>query len=375
MPNHFRLFLIVIIIFVIVPVIPVSAQSRWDGADDEPVSPLACPGQDEDEDERPASYDGGQPANAPDLTGQPMLVVDLRQAVSSGYDRAVAEGMARAVEELGNIELVSGTPTIASVNQQAALVDEYMFGGVNGILFAAVDDQVDISSTLEAALAGGIRVIGYESDLSPDAREWFVSPADDRMIAKVLIDTFAEQAGTSASFAILTNGFDSPQAGRRIAEMWAYAEACYPDMEWLETVETDSDPTIAYNQAAVLVGDYGPDVDGLISVIISATPNAAQAVSQAGLCGSVAVVGLATPNDMKPFINGGCVQSAVLWDPFDLGYAAMHIMRAAVDGDLTPGATEVGVGRLGSLSIVNGSDVLLGEPLIFTASNINNYDF
>lgn len=354
----------------------VRAQSRWDGADDLPVSPLACPGQDENNDaERAANYDGGQVVNPPDLAGQPMVVVDVRPSVSMSYDRAIAEGMSAAAAELGNVELMTGTAMITSANQQAALVDEFVFGGVNGILFAAVDEHVDLASTLQAALNAGIHVIGYESDIEAAAREWFVAPAADNTIAKVLIDSLAEQIGSDASFAILTNSFDSPQAGRRIAELWAYAGQCYPDMEWLETAETDNDPTIAYNQAAVLFSDYGPDVNGLISVIITATPNAAQAVSQAGLCGSVAVVGLATPNDMKPHINGGCIQSAVLWDPADLGYASVYAMRAAADGTLQPGVTEARIGRLGTLSIENGSDIVLGEPLIFNAANINDYDF
>jgi len=91
-----------------------------------------------------------------------------------------------------------------------------------------------------------------------------------------------------------------------------------------------------------------------------ATPASADVVTQAGQCGTVAVVGLATPNPMKPFVESGCVQSVVLWNPIDLGYAAVYVMRAVVDGTLQPGDTSVEAGRLGTLQIVNGSEVLLG---------------
>jgi hypothetical protein len=65
----------------------------------------------------------------------------------------------------------------------------------------------------------------------------------------------------------------------------------------------------------------------------------------------------------------------VLWNPVDLGYAAVHVMRAVADGKLAPGATEVEAGKLGTLSIVNGSEVLLGAPFVFTNENINDFDF
>ena len=87
------------------------------------------------------------------------------------------------------------------------------------------------------------------------------------------------------------------------------------------------------------------------------------------------MVGLATPNAMKPYVASDCVKSVVLWNPVDLGYAAVHVMRAVVDGKLQPGATEVEAGRLGKLQIVNGSEILLGPPFVYTKDNIDDFDF
>ena len=74
-------------------------------------------------------------------------------------------------------------------------------------------------------------------------------------------------------------------------------------------------------------------------------------------------------------MQSGCVESVVLWNPVDLGYAAVHVMRAVVDGTLEPGADRVDAGRLGSLQIVNGSEVLLGAPFIYNKDNIDDFDF
>jgi rhamnose transport system substrate-binding protein len=120
---------------------------------------------------------------------------------------------------------------------------------------------------------------------------------------------------------------------------------------------------------------YGKDLKGIIGMTSVATPAAAEAITQANKCGSIAVVGLALPNAMKPYINKGCVQSTVLWSPADLGYAATYVLRAAIDGTLKPGDTSVKAGKLGELQIVNGSEVLLGAPVTFTKDNINQFDF
>jgi hypothetical protein len=65
----------------------------------------------------------------------------------------------------------------------------------------------------------------------------------------------------------------------------------------------------------------------------------------------------------------------VLWSPVDLGYAATFVMRAVADGTLNPGDSSVSAGRLGDLAVVNGSEILLGAPYVFTKENVNDFDF
>jgi hypothetical protein len=57
----------------------------------------------------------------------------------------------------------------------------------------------------------------------------------------------------------------------------------------------------------------------------------------------------------------------------DLGYAR-YVLRAAVDGDLKPGATSVKAGKLGDCRSSTAASAA-GAPFIFTKDNINNFDF
>lgn len=356
--------------------------ARWDGADDLPVNPLDCPvaeGAEAPTEEAGTAaeapeYDGGLAVNPPDLAGQPIVLVDVPKLIGIGYFAATTLGQQQAAEELGSVTVTTDAPTEANIDDQIQFIDNYITQGVNGILFAA-NDPVAISPVLRRALEAGIHVVGYDANSEPDARTWFVNQAEFNGIAKAMIDSMVAEIGADGSFAIVTSTFTTPNQARWIAEMQAYQEKCYPDLTWLETVEAQEDNILSFNQATTLINKYGEDLGGIFGMTSVATPAAAEAVTQAGLCGEVAVVGLATPNAMKPYVNAECVKSVVLWNPVDLGYAAVYVMRAVVDGTFQPGDTSVEAGRLGTLQVVNGSEVLLGPPFIYTIENINDFDF
>lgn len=335
-------------------------------------NPLACDGTPAEAAAQP--YDGGEPNNAPDRKGKEITVVDVPKLVGIGYFNATSKGIAEAAEELGNMNAKTDGPSRANIDDQITLLDNYITSGVDGILFAA-NDPVAISPVLKKALDQGIHVVGYDANSQPDARQWFVNQAEFNGIAKSMIDSMAAEIGEDGSFAIVTSTFTTPNQARWIAEMEAYQTKCYPDMEWLETVEAQEDNILSFNQANTLINKYGDDLDGIFGMTSVATPAAADAVTQAGQCGNVAVVGLATPNAMKPYVEADCVKSVVLWNPVDLGYAAAHVLRAVADGELNPGDTSVEAGRLGELQVINGSEVLLGAPFVFTKDNINDFDF
>jgi len=348
------------------------AQSAWTGGDDLPTNPLACDGTAAAT--AALAYDGGSPTNAPDRAGKPITVVDVPKLVGIGYFNATSKGIADAAAEMGNMTATTDGPTEANIDDQITILDNYITKGVDGILFAA-NDPVAIAPVLKKALEAGINVVGYDANSDPGARQWFVNQAQFNGIAKSLIDNLVAEIGADGSFAIVTSTFTTPNQARWISEMSAYSALCYPDLKWLETVEAQEDNILSFNQANTLITKYGDEMKGIVGMTSVATPASADAVTQSGNCGKVAVVGLATPNAMRPYVQADCVKSVVLWNPVDLGYAAAYVLRAAADGTLQPGATTVAAGKLGELSIINGSEVLLGSPFVFSKENVDQFDF
>ena len=372
MKKRFITLMVLLTLLITIPVV-LPQRGRWDGADNQPVNPLACDSEDFGEIEQVA-YDGAGPINASAQAGQAITLVNIPDSRAESYSLAVEEGMWAAASQLGNVELVRNAPNVLDSSDQLTLAEGYSSRGISGVLIDVIDPAV-AGPALASLLEGGVHVVGYGSDSERRTREWFVQPAEPRAIAKVLIDNFVAEKGENAAFALVTSSFDSRADSRWISELWAYASECYPGLEWLETVETQDDDLLAYNLMVTLINDYDDDLQGVISVMPLGTPQVAEAVANQGRCGDVAVVGLSAPNAMKPFINNDCVRAAVLWDAPSLGYAAVHVARAIVDGSLQPNSQSVDAGRLGQLPVVNGSEILLGVPLVFTSRNINNFDF
>ena len=68
------------------------------------------------------------------------------------------------------------------------------------------------------------------------------------------------------------------------------------------------------------------------------------------------------------------MKSVFLWNTKDLGYLTVQTANALASGTLKPGDTSLKAGRLGETKI-DGDNVLLGDYLVFTKDNIDQFDF
>jgi rhamnose transport system permease protein len=116
-----------------------------------------------------------------------------------------------------------------------------------------------------------------------------------------------------------------------------------------------------------------PKMKLIMAISAPAVPGASEAVKQSGR-DDVKVTGLSLPNMCKPFVKAGVAESVVLWNTGNLGYLTVLASKMAAEGSLKPGATFIDAGRLGRIGI-EGDQVVLGKPLVFTKANIDQFDF
>jgi ABC-type sugar transport system substrate-binding protein len=93
------------------------------------------------------------------------------------------------------------------------------------------------------------------------------------------------------------------------------------------------------------------------------------------LVGKVAVTGLGVPSLIRNYLKDGSLKEAALWNPLDIGYGAIYLAKAEIDGTLDPASGSVDAGKLGKLKVISKDTVLLGEPYIFTKDNVDKFDF
>jgi rhamnose transport system substrate-binding protein len=314
----------------------------------------------------------GRPAVPLDTSG-PVRIAMIPKFTSDPYFQAADRGGQEAAKELG-VEMTFNGPVDADVAKQSDLVDLYVMQKYRAITVSANDADA-IAPALDRARAAGVAVSTFDSDASTDAREVLLNQATFEAMGKTMVDMMAQQTGGKGTFLVVTAVLTAPNQNRWIDEMKKYMATTYPDMKIADILPGDED--LAKSRQVTL--DYlrgHPDIAGVWAVTGIATPGVAAAVEELGLQGKVVVTGLGVPSLVRPYIKNGTIKQVCLWNPTDIGYAAIHMAKAQVDGTLPmqTGKT-LNAGRLGQLSFIGDDTILLGEPLVFDATNIDNYQF
>jgi ABC-type sugar transport system substrate-binding protein len=323
----------------------------------------------------------GKRDDAPDEVGEgeisnaePVTVCLLPKVKGIAYFTSCYDGAKEAAAELGYVELIYDGPTDASAEKQAAMIEKWTLQEVDAIAVSPNAPDV-VAKAMQEARDAGVRVITWDADGVPESREFFVNQATAEAIGAGLVDTMMTDLGgsdTAAELAIVSAGPAAANQNEWIKHMQARMSA-YPNAKIVAIKYPGENQNVAFQDARDLMKAH-PNLKGIFGISSVSFPGAAEAVKQAGKSGQVLVTGLSTPNDMKPYVKDGTVKSVVLWNTRDLGYLTVRVAAALVADDLAPGATGFPAGRLGTKTIA-GDNVLLGDILVFTKDNIDQFDF
>ena len=117
----------------------------------------------------------------------------------------------------------------------------------------------------------------------------------------------------------------------------------------------------------------GPSAISPTTVGIAA---AARYLSKSDAKGKVALTGLGTPNQLREYVKDGTVKEFALWNPQDLGTLATYAAASLARGEITGKEGDTfEAGKLGSFTVGEDATVLLGDPYVFKADNIDDFDF
>ncbi len=315
---------------------------------------------------RPAASGGAGSA----VPAKRLTLAVMPKAKGDPYFVSCRAGAEEAAKQIG-ADLIWDGPTDLDPAKQNEVVEAWITRGVDAISVAVVNAP-GLSTVLRKARAKGIKVLTWDADAQPDARDFFVNQATPQGIGDTLADEANRIMGGEGDFAIITGALTAANQNEWIKFIKARVAAKYPKLNLITIRPSDDDRNRAFSEAQTLMKVY-PKMKLIMAISAPAVPGAAEAVKQSGRQ-DVKVTGLSLPNMCKPYVKAGIAESVVLWNTGNLGYLVVQASKMAVDGTLRPGATSIDAGRLGRIGI-DGDQVVLGKPLVFTKANIDQYDF
>src|SRR5262249_17191848 len=255
--------------------------------------------------------------------------------------------------ELG-VKLLWDGPTETDPAKQNEVVEAWITRGVD-VIAVSVENREAISTVLRKARGRGIKVLTFDADAEPDARDFFVNQATPQGIAGVLLEHTSRLLGGKGSFAIITASLTAANQNTWIRYIRDGLATKYRDLTLVDIRPSDDDRKRAFDETQTLLKVH-PEIKVVMAIASPAVPGAAEAVKQSGRA-DVKVTGLGLPNASKPYLKDGVLDSVVLWNTMDLGYLTIQAAAAVARGTLHAGDETFTAGRLETLKI-EGDDIL-----------------
>ncbi len=261
----------------------------------------------------------------------------MPKAKGDPYFISCRQGAEEAARETG-VDLIWDGPTELDPARQNEVVEAWITRGVN-VVAVSVENQAAMSTVLRKARGRGIKVLTWDADSEPDARDFLINQATPQGIGETLTDEAARLLGGSGDFAIVTASLSAANQNQWIAVIKARLAEKYPNLHLVAIRPSDGDRDRAFAETQTILKVY-PKVRLIMGIAAPAVPGAAEAVRQSGRK-DVVVTGLSLPNMCKPYVHDGTIGSVVLWNTRDLGYLTVRAAAALAGGTLSRGAVVV----------------------------------
>ena len=299
-------------------------------------------------------------------------VAFVPQLVGIPYFDAMEAGGKKAAEALG-VEFIYSGPVDTNPVDQLQIVQNLINQGVDAVSVSVLDAS-SIAPVVEAAKAKNVKLFTSDSDAPDSGRALYVAQATDEGLGNSIIDEMVKRVGEDGKIAIVSGEATASNLNAWIGFMQARAKEKYPNVTLLEPQFAGGTAQRAAQISTDLMA-ANPDLKGIIAVASTTCPGVAQAIETAGKIGTVIGAGYCSPNTARAYLKSGSFGYSVLWDPAELGYLTVWAGKQLIDGTEIPASsTPEGMSHPVTYDAKTGV-LLLGDPAVFTAENVDNYKF
>jgi rhamnose transport system substrate-binding protein len=292
------------------------------------------------------------------------------------YFEVARKGGEQAGKDLGiNFQYIGSDKPDAT--EQIATLTNAIPQSPNALVVSAIDGDA-VAPALKQARQQGIKVVTFDADAAVDARDLFVNQLSYELAARTELDAALLNSPEGGKVAFISASPTAPNHKAQVEWMKKLIDTDpkYSKLSYIDTVQFAGDDAQKSQDIALNLIQANPDLKVIISSSAVSAPAAEQAIVNAGLQGKVFATGFALPSSVKDFLKSGASKAFALWDPAQLGYIATVAADQLATGKITGKEGDVvDAGSAGTYTVGKDGEIDYNKPLMFTADNVDNYDF
>lgn len=325
-----------------------------------------------------------------------ITVVFVPKITGNAFFEAANDGAQEYAENHGFEVSYCGSPE-ASVSDQISIIEDAITQKVSAVCVSSLDATA-LDNTLKDAMASGIKVVTWDSDVSGDARTIMVSQGTPSQLGQMLVEMGAKslvERGVDPSVDAVKYVWHYSQESVTDQNSWRaagekYIKEAYPNWENVEPNNYYSNQDIdkSVEIGKTILSDH-PDIDLIICNDSTALPGQASAAKTLGLSAKdVTITGFASPNAMRDYCKEGIVTRWGLWDCKVQGALGCYLAYYLASGNDLRVGDRVNVPDIGLLEVMpntvldpnaytseDSGVILLPKRTEFTIDNVDNYNF
>jgi len=280
-----------------------------------------------------------------------LTIAVIPKGTTHEYWKSVNAGAAQAGKDLGVSIIWKGPLQESDRAGQIAIVQQFVSGGVSGIVLAPLDDTA-LVSPVASAKANKIPVVIIDSPLKGTAGTDFVSlvATDNHKGGLLGGQKLAQLLGGKGKVVLLRYAEGSASTMQREA---GFLEAMKQN-PGIQIIEQNRYAGATQGEAqtnAMQMIDTLRRADGIFCPNESSTLGMLQALKQNQLAGKVKFVGFdATPPEVSA-LQSGQINALVAQNPTKMGYLGVQTLVTKIHGQTVPADVDTGVTVIDSASL------------------------
>ncbi len=325
--------------------------------------------------------------------------------IAEDYFIACERGFREAEKALGGkvkVDWIGDTMAQTSAANQKNYIQGFIDKKYDAILVSALDPET-YADTLRAAMKKGIKIITWDADVDPTARNYFVNQVESDQIAIKLLqglsgDLSSYSASNKATVALVSTTNDSPNQNAWLqAIINEYNSKKTTDYKHINLLGDPSQIVYAGNDRGTAdekiksLLSANRNIKGIIALSSNTVPAVSSARDQLGIKEQIKIVGISVPESSRKDMQDGKMSSLVLWQPFDLGYLTLFVAYDVLKGKNPSGSfyksplsgTNMITSFMDGTSILSyakeghkilpNNVIILGEPMVVNLKNIDRF--